>query len=63
MMDVLGIKREQLEGVVLNADEQTLIERKDLGENTLQRLAREFLLKRGEAMNDEIAPGATGAAA
>lgn len=52
MMDVLGIKREQLDGVVLNADEQTLIERVDLGENTLQRLAREFLLKRGEALPD-----------
>lgn len=57
MMDVLGIKREQHDGVVLNDDEKTLIERRDIGENTLQKMAREFLLKRGEAL-PEPAPAA-----
>lgn len=47
MMEVLGIKREQIEGVILLPEEQTLIERIDVGENTLARMAREFLIKRG----------------
>lgn len=50
MMDVLGIKREQIEGVIMMPEEQTLIERIDVGENTLARMAREFLIKRGEAL-------------
>ncbi|TXI23108.1 MAG: ATP-dependent helicase [Roseateles sp.] len=63
MMDVLGIKREQLDGVVLNADEKTLIERVDLGENTLQKLARDFLLRRGEKLPEPSGSSANGTTA
>lgn len=45
MAEVLGIKRDQIEGVT---DPNTaLAERVDIGENNIQRLAREFLARRG----------------
>lgn len=52
MTEVLGLKREQIEGV-RNPDEQVLIERADIGENHLRRLAREFLAKHGMAIEAE----------
>ena len=45
MVDVLGIKRQQIEGV-RNPD-RALAERIDTGENSIRRLAKEFLAKRG----------------
>lgn len=45
MVDVLGIKREQIEGV-RNPD-RALIERIETGENSIRRMAREFLERRG----------------
>jgi SNF2 family DNA or RNA helicase len=50
--DVLGVKREQIEGV--RNPNHALIERLDTGENNIRRLAREFLAKRGETMEDDI---------
>lgn len=52
MIDVLGVKREQIEGV-RNPD-AGLVERADTGENNIRRLAREFLARRGV----EAAPAA-----
>jgi SNF2 family DNA or RNA helicase len=49
--DVLGIKREQIEGV--RNPGQGLIERVDIGENQLRRLAAEFLTSRGIAAPTE----------
>lgn len=46
MADVLGVKREQIEGVRNPND--PLVERVDTGENNLRRLAMEFLSRRGE---------------
>ena len=43
--DVLGVKREQIEGVRNPGD--NLVERIDTGENQLRRLASEFLKSRG----------------
>lgn len=51
MTDVLGIKREQIEGV-RNPD-RALAERIDTGENSIRRLAREFLVKRGVPVEEE----------
>ena len=51
MVDVLGIKREQIEGV--RNPNRALAERVDTGENNIRRLAREFLAKRGVAVKDE----------
>lgn len=48
MAEVLGVKREQIESV-RNPD-SALIERIDIGENNIQRLARDFLTRRGEAL-------------
>lgn len=48
MAEVLGVKREQIEAV-RNPD-AALAERIDTGENSLRRLAREFLARRGEAV-------------
>lgn len=48
MMEVLGIKREQLEGVC-NPDSE-IVERVNTGENAIRRIAREFLLKQGIAL-------------
>jgi SNF2 family DNA or RNA helicase len=45
MVDVLGIKREQIEGV--RNPNRALAERVDTGENNIRRLAKEFLAKRG----------------
>lgn len=45
MVDVLGVKREQIEGV--RNPEAGLVERADTGENNIRRLAREFLARRG----------------
>lgn len=45
MAEVLGIKRDQIEGV-RNPD-MALAQRIDTGENSIRRLAREFLAKRG----------------
>lgn len=47
MIDVLGVKREQIEGVC-NPD-AALIERIDIGQNNIQRLAKEFLSRRGQS--------------
>ncbi|KRV74531.1 DEAD/DEAH box helicase [Pseudomonas citronellolis] len=46
--DVLGVKREQIEGV-RNPGEH-LIERRDIGENQLRQLAQRFLKDHGQAM-------------
>lgn len=48
MAEVLGVKREQIEGV-RNPD-AALAERIDTGENNIRRLAREFLARRGEQL-------------
>lgn len=48
MAEVLGMKREQIENV-RNPD-AALVERIDTGENSLRRLAREFLARRGEVV-------------
>ncbi|MGI8546878.1 MAG: DEAD/DEAH box helicase [Gemmatimonadaceae bacterium] len=55
MAEVLGVKREQIEGV-RNPD-RALAERIDTCENNIQRLAREFLARRGETVfeNEPIA--------
>lgn len=53
--DVLGVKREQIEGVRNPA--QGLIERIHTGENELRRLAQAFLASRGEAK--PLQPAAT----
>jgi SNF2 family DNA or RNA helicase len=46
--EVLGIKRDQIEGV-RNPD-MALAERIDTGENSLRRLARDLLIRRGETL-------------
>lgn len=51
MAEVLGVKREQIEGV-RNPD-AALAERIDTGENNIRRLAREFLSRRGETLVTE----------
>ena len=51
MVDVLGIKREQIEGV--RNPNRALAERVDTGENSIRRLAREFLIKRGVKVKEE----------
>lgn len=43
--EVLGLKREQIEGV--RNPGENLIERRDIGENQLRHLAQEFLKRRG----------------
>lgn len=48
MAEVLGVKREQIEGV-RNPD-SAIAERIDTGTNNIQRLAREFLARRGETV-------------
>lgn len=50
MAEVLGIKRHQIESV--RNPGGALAERLDNGENNLLRLAREFLIKRGELFDD-----------
>ena len=50
MVDVLGIKREQIEGV--RNPNRALAERVDTGENNIRRLAREFLTKRGVKLHE-----------
>lgn len=54
--DVLGIKRDQIEGV-RNPD-MALAERIDTGENNIQRLAREYLRRHGVSEDIE-SPGQT----
>jgi SNF2 family DNA or RNA helicase len=51
MVDVLGIKREQIEGV--RNPNRALAERVETGENNIKRLAREFLTKRGIEVEQE----------
>ncbi len=51
MAEVVGIKREQIEGV-MNPD-HALAERIDTGENNIRRLAREFLARKGETFEEE----------
>lgn len=53
MAEVLGIKRDQIEGVT-NAERQALVERVDTGENNIRRLAQQFLAKRGEAVAEAV---------
>ena len=48
MAEVLGMKRDQIEGV-RNPD-MALAERIDTGENSIRRLARELLARRGEQL-------------
>lgn len=50
MAQVLGVKKEQIEGVRNPND--PLVERIDTGENNLRRLASEFLARRGELQED-----------
>ena len=52
--DVLGVKREQIEGVRNPGD--NLIERRDVGENQLRMLAKQFLQDRGEKVPEEAKP-------
>ena len=52
--EVLGVKREQIEGV-RNPGEH-LVERVDIGENQLRRLAQQFLAAQGEAAPVVAAP-------
>ena len=54
MLDVLGVKREQIEGVKNPGQGQ--LERVDLGEDALRKLAREFLQKRGIEPPDAAPP-------
>lgn len=49
--DVLGVKREQIEGV--RNPGEGLIERVDTGENQLRRLAATFLKSRGQTVNPD----------
>src|SRR5690606_35760907 len=50
MVEVLGVKREQIEGV--RNPGSGLIERADSGENNVRRLAAEFMAKRGEHVTE-----------
>lgn len=50
MSEVLGLKREQLEGV--RNPEAALAERIDTGENSIRRLARELLARRGVVVEE-----------
>ncbi|MGE8046008.1 SNF2-related protein [Pseudomonas monteilii] len=52
--DVLGVKREQIEGVRNPGD--NLVERRDVGENQLRLLAKQFLEEQGEHMPADPAP-------
>lgn len=52
--DVLGVKREQIEGVRNPGD--NLIERRDVGENQLRLLARQFLQEQGESLPADPVP-------
>jgi SNF2 family DNA or RNA helicase len=51
MAEVVGVKREQLEGV--RNPGHALAERIDTGENNIRRLAREFLARKGETFEGE----------
>ena len=51
MTDILGIKREQIEGV--RNPNSGIIERIETGENDLRKLARDFLQSRGHAFDPE----------
>lgn len=46
--DVLGVKREQIEGV--RSPGEHLVERLDVGENQVRALAQQFLQKQGAAL-------------
>jgi len=46
--DVLGVKREQIEGV--RSPGEHLVERLDVGENQLRALAQQFLQQQGVAL-------------
>ena len=50
--DVLGVKREQIEGV-RNPGEH-LVERRDVGENSLRALAAQFLSSHGVAVESNV---------
>lgn len=52
--DVLGVKREQIEGVRNPGD--NLVERRDVGENQLRLLARQFLVEQGEDVPADPTP-------
>lgn len=52
--DVLGVKREQIEGVRNPGD--NLIERRDLGENQLRQLAKQFLKDSGAQVPQVVKP-------
>ena len=52
MADVIGVKREQIEGV--RNPETPLIERIETGEDHIRRLARDLLERRGEVVTSDI---------
>jgi SNF2 family DNA or RNA helicase len=52
MAEVLGVKRDQQEGV-RNPD-TALAERIDTGENSIRKLARDYLAKRGEKLDEPV---------
>lgn len=52
--DVLGVKREQIEGVRNPGD--NLVERRDIGENQLRQLAQRFLKEQGIALPSTSEP-------
>ncbi|MCQ4271028.1 DEAD/DEAH box helicase [Pseudomonas kuykendallii] len=54
--DVLGVKREQIEGVRNPGD--NLVERRDIGENQLRQLAQRFLKEQGVAIPSTSEPAA-----
>ena len=52
MLEVLGVKREQIEGVI-NPDDN-LVERLDVGQRQLRDMARNYLRSHGETVTEEV---------
>lgn len=52
MLEVLGVKREQIEGVI-NPDDN-LVERLDVGQRQLRDMARNYLRSQGETVAEEV---------
>ncbi|APQ14722.1 helicase SNF2 (plasmid) [Pseudomonas oryzihabitans] len=51
MLDVLGVKREQIDGVI--SPDDNLVERLDIGQRQLRDVARRFLLSQGQAVPED----------
>lgn len=52
MLDVLGVKRQQIEGVI--SPDDNLVERLDVGQRQLRDMARNYLRSQGQAVPDEV---------